>query len=508
MQINRIAHSKCEFALASIALFAISIAAVFFYSSFSLNHDSSWYLVATDRFLDGAKLYSDILEINPPLAFYLTIPPVAAARFLDSDPTLAYFIYCISLGFLSALWSLFLLERSGLSKPQKSGFFFAVVAALIFVPMPDFGQREHLLLLFAMPFLLSQIVLTDKERPTAPHQVVLGLVASLGFLLKPYFLIIPAMIGLVRIWQQRNLQVFRDAGYLAIAVAAVIYLAFIVQFHSAYIELIVPMAAEVYSSYGIEAKRVLLRPEIFAFGLVLGAVWRGSCGASKQAQRFLAACAASAIVYLVQFKGWNYHLLPLSAFVFLTAVWLLLHNWRYLRRDVLLATSLGVAVLTTLGLQIARGPYESRTTAYFSRFLTGEGQSILVLSTNVWAAFPFVNEVSGRWASSYPAQWLIPGAYTKLKSDSCAGIESPCKKAQEILRFSRRAIVDDLERFQPELIYVDERARKSYFGSQEFDYFTFLSEDARFEKMRACYERLGEAGSYGVFKKTCQKRGA
>ena len=58
--------------LASLAL--LVVASALFYPQHDLSHDASWYLIATQKFFSGAELYSDIYEINPPLAFYLTIP--------------------------------------------------------------------------------------------------------------------------------------------------------------------------------------------------------------------------------------------------------------------------------------------------------------------------------------------------------------------------------------------------------------------------------------------------
>ena len=36
----------------------------------TINHDTAWYLYATRAWLDGAQLYVDIVEVNPPLSFY------------------------------------------------------------------------------------------------------------------------------------------------------------------------------------------------------------------------------------------------------------------------------------------------------------------------------------------------------------------------------------------------------------------------------------------------------
>ncbi|MEP7218497.1 MAG: hypothetical protein ABI876_06250, partial [Bacteroidota bacterium] len=55
------------------ALVATESAAVF---RSVLNHDVAWIIHGAGRWLEGAGLYRDIVEINPPLIFYLTAPAV------------------------------------------------------------------------------------------------------------------------------------------------------------------------------------------------------------------------------------------------------------------------------------------------------------------------------------------------------------------------------------------------------------------------------------------------
>jgi len=51
---------------------------------------------------DGAQLYRDIAENNPPLSFYLTATAVLMSRVIPIAPTQAFFGYCIVIGALSA----------------------------------------------------------------------------------------------------------------------------------------------------------------------------------------------------------------------------------------------------------------------------------------------------------------------------------------------------------------------------------------------------------------------
>ena len=45
-----------------------------------INHDSAWALYVGQAMMEGAHLYQDIIEINPPLAFGLAVPPVWIAN--------------------------------------------------------------------------------------------------------------------------------------------------------------------------------------------------------------------------------------------------------------------------------------------------------------------------------------------------------------------------------------------------------------------------------------------
>ena len=60
---------------------AVFLASAYIQFTSLINHDSAWFLYSVDAFFEGGRLYQDIFfEVNPPLAFYLTIPPVYVSR--------------------------------------------------------------------------------------------------------------------------------------------------------------------------------------------------------------------------------------------------------------------------------------------------------------------------------------------------------------------------------------------------------------------------------------------
>lgn len=488
---------------AKIWAFAIVIACAIlgtlFYSQFSLNHDTSWYLVSTRLFLDGAHLYEDIVEINPPLAFYLTVPPLLISDLVGIRPATAQFLFTSSLAALSSYWTFVLATRAGLEGVQRIALFSAVLIGLFVLPIHDFAQREHQMLVLALPYLV-QLVLRDRlSEVSRPEKVLIGLLASLGLALKPYFLLIPAGIILARFVRNRDWTEFFDIPNFSLGFALLAYLCFIVTIHPDYIEQIVPVASLIYSAYGVHPGRVLLQSDFMAlFALIaLAAVCRKTLDTVSWA--LFGGIAGALASYLIQFKGWNYQLVPFSFFILLATVWLIANNLRDLRERVGLGIVAMTALLLSFGTQVIKGPYPSRTTNDFAPYVTEEGLPIMVFSTNVSASFPFINDVNAKWASRYPAQWLVPGAVQSLNRADCAIQADLCQQYREVLSQARASMIADFVVHKPELVFVDDRPRKPYFGGSQFEYIPFLLEDDRFSKIWRDYRRVGTADDYQVW---------
>lgn len=482
------------------ALLAVTMAAAaLFYPQFSLNHDSSWYLVATRMLLAGERLYVGVVEINPPLVFYLTAPALYLADLTGLSDTRAYLYYAIALGGLSSLWLSQIVRRSSLESAAQDVLLLAGLVGIFLLPVGEFGQREHFLLIFALPYLY-RLILGDRAPQVAlAEKVALGLFAFLGLALKPYFLLIPAAIVLAGPFRSLFKRTI-DPANLALGCSLLAYAGFIMTAHPEYLTQIAPLATRVYSSFGFTPTGVLLRSEMLALAcLVPIYFWKGA-PADGVTLRLLGAAGGSLASYLVQFKGWNYQIIPTSFFLMLGGVWLLWAKSAIPRRDLLIGVLAAMVVFLTLGRQLERGPYQAGTSATFSNYVERPDEGILVLSSNVSAAFPFVNEVKGRWSSRFPTQWLIPGAMVGLKTADCRAQSDACATFERILADARTAIVEDMARHRPDLVFIDVRQEKSYFEGLPFDYLGFLHEDPAFAPLWMHYRLEGEVIGYQVWK--------
>src|SRR6185369_15480682 len=124
-----------------------------------LNVDVSWWLLVSERMLDGQRLYVDILETNPPMAGSVYLLAVALARASHIRPELATAILIFALTALSLTLVWLVLRTSALRDRLADGRLAAWTTALLLIaPMYDFGQREHLALITVLPAIAVYIL--------------------------------------------------------------------------------------------------------------------------------------------------------------------------------------------------------------------------------------------------------------------------------------------------------------------------------------------------------------
>ena len=211
-------------------------------------------------------------------------------------------------------------------------------------------------------------------------------------------------------------------------------------------------------------------------------------------------CAAI-LVYFVQFKGWDYHLLPLMHFILLGSTYFVLTAAPGTVRFIQKAVYAAIFVMT-IGLFVGQGHYKARNIESFTPFFEEPGETVMVYSTNVHASFPLTNVAEAKWASRYPAQWTIPGAVVALEDANCSADAAQCLRMEGILDKAREANTEDFLRYRPDLVFVDVRPDKSYFEGLSFDYIEFQREDPLFAAAWQDYTRVGMAGEdYEVWRR-------
>lgn len=181
--------------------------------------DTLWLLHVAGRILDGSRLYLDIIEVNPPLIFWLALPVVQLARWIDIDP-LTLWRLTVALALTASVMATARLLRSWRVLPWVAFVLFVVPGR------PVFGEREHLILAALMPWLA--VAVRRLRAQAAPDWI--GLPAAFAFALKPQYL----PLGLAVLWLEARRIGWRSAlrlpehrltlGLLAVYVVAVVAL--------------------------------------------------------------------------------------------------------------------------------------------------------------------------------------------------------------------------------------------------------------------------------------------
>ena len=156
--------------------------------------DVAWQLWIAGRLNAGAHLYRDIMEVNPPLWFWMAQPVDALARGLGMRPDA---VLVIAIG---GLVGLSLTAANGLTsdlEPRRRALLLSYAAlALMAMPWVHVGQREQIVLIVTLPYAALVAARAERKRVSTELALLVGAAAGLGFALKHYFLIVPVVLEL------------------------------------------------------------------------------------------------------------------------------------------------------------------------------------------------------------------------------------------------------------------------------------------------------------------------
>jgi len=170
-------------------LSAIYVLAWLIQDQLYLNGDVSQLLHATQRLLAGGTYIQDFFIPNPPMVMYLYIPPVLLTKALGAPVAIVFRSYIFLLCSLSLLFC-YALAKNILPKKEMWRYSFISMLALVFliIPFQLQGQRDCLLLVFVMPYMLAAASRLQGSRFSIAYAICIGVFAGFGFAMKPHFL--------------------------------------------------------------------------------------------------------------------------------------------------------------------------------------------------------------------------------------------------------------------------------------------------------------------------------
>ena len=279
----------------------------------TVDADVAWQLWIGRQLDHGAQLYRDIIETNPPLWFWMAVP---VDRLSDLIHLRSDHVLILLIGSAAAL-SIIATDRllGPISAARRT--IVLAYASLVLVAMPwlEFGQREHIALIGALPYV-ALIAARREGRPVSARlAAAVGVGAALGFALKHYFLIVPALLELWLIATLgRKWRPVRSET-IALGTAGFLYAAALLIGGHDYLANVVPLLLLAYGATGAKHLVDLFQPAVLTALLCIALVFANRRLLRSEGSALAAALIIAAIgftfAYFVQAKGWSYHALPM-----------------------------------------------------------------------------------------------------------------------------------------------------------------------------------------------------
>lgn len=473
-------------------LIAIVFAIVFLaiYWSRPHHHDVAWYLVATQKMLEGAVLYVDVIELNPPLNFYLTVPAIMLSEALNLSLVNGQYVFVAILTAGSIVWSGHILRDEGLLTPPYRATFLVLMAfGVTLSAFNSIAQRDHLLVILLLPWLIGQL-----STAAGPGPIMRSAVAAIGICLKPHFLIFPILMLGRDMWRNRSLRPLIWPEYLSMLAIGVSYATFVAIVHPLYFSEIIPTAQFVYGVYGDEFVDVIysIRSLIgIALLLSLVSVLRPTQGSGV----FVLAILGGLMSYLAQGKGFLYHLVPLISFVILGGFWVAVSIQA--QRSTRLLSFFASAMMCSLVMALPFYGSDLKDEVVMVARDLGVTQSILTASPSLDAGPAAALDLGTVWASRYPAQWIYPGGLEYRARTDCAKDPDICKSIDQLLNRNREHMMADLLHFEPELIAV---AKETPIRVSQFRRWTdFMEPHPKFGSFMSQYRLVKTTAHYEFY---------
>ncbi|NJC05812.1 hypothetical protein GGQ97_001605 [Sphingomonas kaistensis] len=435
-----------------------------------LVNDVAWQLWIGRQINGGAALYGDILEVNPPLWFWIgagferlaATTGIAGERWLG----LAFLAYAT----LSLLVTVRLLEQ-----PRRQwAAALALVATLLLTSPYAHLQREQFLLMAVLPCLALAVRRAEGGEVSRGLALLVGLIAAPGLALKHHFLIFPALIEAWLWWRRRRFEIRPE--HLSLVCAALLYAAAVMAFAPTYLSTMLPLLRAGYHGYNPSLWTLLFQPGIVVglFALAAAGLGRGRLGVLGEAAAV--GTAAFVLVFIVQGKDFHYQAIPALGMALLTMLALLLGKGSGGGR---LVAAVGLAVALMVPVKAGMARYDVFFLQATRDLEPGEG--VTLISPSQALAWPAVYERGLRWDSRTMGLWMVLSPWAAEKEGSRDSRMAVLGTAV------RRELAAEIACKRPAMVIVD-----TFYDEEapNRDVFGWLNAEPRFREALAGYREV------------------
>jgi hypothetical protein len=459
--------------------FAVTALLTAFRLTGTVDSDVAWQLWIAGRIHAGANLYRDIIETNPPLWFWMALPVDRIASLLHLRVEA---VLIVAIGGLVA-FSLTATDRLIRHiEPSRRALLLAYAAlTLMAVPWAHLGQREQIVLIGSLPYVALIAARRERHSVSPVVAALIGIGAALGFALKHYFLLVPALLELWLLTGERRRWRPLRPETIAIVSVGLAYAAALVLLERDFLTNIVPLLRLAYGAFGPPSLKYLLGPFALVGLATLAFVAAHARLISGRKAPFTAALIVAAIafaaVYFIQFKGWIYHALPLIGCASLALAALLAETKAPPSLLRILAPAL---LLLPLVLSADEARHPTLPSPDLLNAISGlhAGDSVGFVTAETAIPWSVTLQHRFRYPSRYNGYWMMPA----IVQNAYRGNPDPRMTA-----FGRQIISETVADFTctpPKRIIVSRPPP----GDPGFDILPFFRRDPRFAELLSHYK--------------------
>ena len=503
---------------------ALVLLGIHLQSQVHINHDVAWIAHSAAWLLDGGRFGTDILDPNPPLAWFLMLPAVAAARAGIVPEIAAVQAWTWMLCATGLALSLAVLQPRALvlGRLETTSLMLVATAVIAILPIGNFGQRDVVAFALMLPYLSALLGRIGGKPPGRSLSILIGLCAGVGLCLKPFLAAVPLLAEPLLAWFARNPRSLIRAETLAMAAAIAAYALAILLFARDYLEFALPLVRAVYWAYDNPAYLVLARykdavwPAVYGIGIALATL-----SFTRVHFMLLAWIGGFSASYWMQGKGFPYHAYPILGASCVFLAYAVVRAGRSVWRSAMLRRPalrwLVLAVLMLVAIPVLREPFGQAERWYQSanpetgdwgraRQLlidrlgslgVGPGVFVYAFSTHPHPGFPTVNYLGARWTGRTVTQFAVPAHVRRQEVSDPVRLD----EIERAMALQLSMIVEDLQRHPPAYVMVEARQRRLGLAFRRFDDLAYYGQDPDFARLWSCYVEIEPIEQIRLFRR-------
>lgn len=491
-------------------------------SGVHLNHDVSYFVHFSRWLLQGRELGTDLHDGNLPMVWGLFMPSAALAQaHVMSEATAVRLAFWAFFLLSAALLAAVLRHVDEKERPAATGWLCAFVLVATLAPGFSFGQREHASVLFAMPYLAAAVVRLNGGVLGRPLAVTIGLLAGIGFAIKPHFLAIPAFVELWLLARLGWRSLFARTESIVLALTVLTYVIAVAVLLGDYLRFIMGLARYTYWAYSSSnytglIDRYMTVAQPYVYGGVIALITRTW---TRQHTVLLLAGLGYSVCYFVQAKGFVYHGYPVlvcsMTFLGICLGPALARAWKAWQQPGTALRYVLLPVVVVLALPSIKtvhdgvvgwyasynirwgnaGMFRQAVIEMVDHFAPSQQSYFFAFTTHPFPAFPTASYSKAEYTGRSIVQSTV-AAYARLGE-----VRDPERRAG-ILRaadYQRRIVIEDFERRPPSIVFAERSVARLGMNGVQFDDIAFYLRDPRFRQIWQNYEEHPPMGPLRVF---------